>query len=201
VNKSPAVSGDGRRYFEAVVLGNGKPRRFVPLVKNLKGGFIALHFLVIALGLNFPVMFAIARLEPWDFYSRLYGDQFTEMLPAELNVPAEESSIADFNGAMYAEGYGRRVMLPMLGFAFMLVLILQLAFYLCAAFFLGLSRMASSPLAYRDRFGILVFSSTLPAAASALLGLWLPTVHLVVFYLAEIILACGLSRAYDEEEE
>jgi hypothetical protein len=203
VNNSPPARGSGRRYFEAAVLGNGKPRRFVPLVKNLKGGFIALHFFVIALALNFPVMFAIARLEPWDFYSRLYGSRFEETLPAEFNVFADinasaEFNAADFNGAMYAAGYGRRVMLPMLAFVFMLILISQALFYVCAAFFLGLARMTASPLAYRDRFGILVFSSTLPAAASALLGLWLPAVHLVVFYLAEIILAFAVSRPRGE---
>ncbi|MDR2176461.1 MAG: hypothetical protein LBP20_00270 [Treponema sp.] len=198
MNRSLPVSGNGRRYFEAAVLGNGKPRRFIPLVKKLGGGFIALHFLVIALALNFPVMFAIARLEPWDFYSRLYGDQFAEMLQAELNAVPEGAPALAFNQALYGEGYGRQVMLPMLGFAFMLILILQLVFYVCAAFFLGLSRLNSSPLSWRDRFGILVFSSTLPAAASALLGLWLPTVHLLVFYLAEIILVFALSRPREE---
>ncbi|MDR2661545.1 MAG: hypothetical protein LBC31_00950 [Treponema sp.] len=180
-------------------MGNGRPRRFVPLVKNVKGGFIVLHFIVTALALNFPVMFAIARLEPWDLYSRLYGSRFAEMLPEGLSAPPDEALVADFNRALYAEGFGRRVMLPMLAFAFILVLILHLVFYLCAAFFLGLSRMTGSPLARRDRFGLLIFSSTLPAVASALFGLWLPTVHLVVFYLAEIILACALSRAYEEE--
>jgi hypothetical protein len=203
---SPRAFETGRGYFEAVALGNGRPRRFIPLVKNLKGGFIALHFMVIALALNFPVMFAIARLEPWEFFSRLYGEQFTEMLPAELNAPAELSAAPEdapalaFNEALYGEGYGRQVMLPMLGFAFMLILVLQLVFYVCAAFFLGLSRLNSSPLSWRDRFGVLVFSSTLPAAAAALLGLWLPTVHLVVFYLAEVILASALSRGYEQEE-
>jgi hypothetical protein len=202
-------------YFEAAALGNGKPRRFVQLVQNLKGGFIALHFLVIALALNFPVMFAIARLDPWEMYSRLYGSAFAEMLSAELNAPAEfgapaelnapaefggagESAARDFNAALYAEGYGRRVMLPMLAFVFALVLILQTVFYGLAAFFLGLARMTGTPLPWRDRFGILIFSSTLPAAAAALLGLWLPTVHLVVFYLGETILAFSLSRAGDE---
>jgi hypothetical protein len=207
-----AEGGNGRCYFEAVALGNGKPRRFILLVKNLKGGFIALHFLVIALALNFPVMCAIARLEPWDFYSRLYGSQFTDMLPAPLSAlpsaaPATEPAdlgadgvtVVDFNGAMYVEGYGRRVMLPMLAFTFALIVILQLVFYGCAAFFMGLSRMTGSVPPYRDRFALLIFSSTLPAAASALLGLWLPTVHLVVFYLAEIILAFALLRFMDSD--
>jgi hypothetical protein len=197
-----------RDYVIAAALGNGSLSRFVPLVRKLKGGFIAFHFVVISLALNFPVMFAIARLEPWEFYSRLYGAGFAALLdkngfsPPEAASPSAAESVSGvpsggedaFNGVMYVGGYGRWVMLPML------VLILQLVFYLLAAFFLGLSRMTSSALPYRDRFGIFVLSSTLPAAGSAIRGLWLPTVHLVVFYFAEIILAFAISRTYNEEE-
>jgi hypothetical protein len=205
-------------YVVAAALGNGSLRRFVPLSKKVKGGFVVFHFLAISLALNFPVMFAIGRLSPWDFYSRLYGAGFTAALdaagfslppegvadPVSLGEPdsppgpAGETAVRNFNGAMHGNGYGRRVVLPMLAFAFMLVLIIQLVFYLLAAVFLGLSRMNSSALSFRDRFGILVLSSTLPAAASALLGLWLPTVHLVVFYFAEIILVFAVSHVCDE---
>jgi hypothetical protein len=210
-------------YALAAALGNGKLGRFVPLTRKVKGGFIAFHFIVVSLALNFPVMFAIGRLPPWEFYSRLYGVGFAAALEqsgfslsgaAPLaagasgeaavsgaasggDVPAGEEA---FNGALYSGGYGRRVMLPMLAFAFMLVLIIQLVFYLLAAVFLGLSRMNSTALSFRDRFGILVLSSTLPAAGSAILGLWLPTVHLVVFYFAEIILAFAVSRTWDEDQ-
>jgi hypothetical protein len=212
-----------KNYVVAAVLGNGKLSRFVPLARKVRGGFIVFHFMVISLALNFPVMFAIARLPPWEFYSRLYGVGFTAALEqsgfslpgiaplgadasggtavsgpaAGGDVPAGEEA---FNAAIYSGGYGRRVMLPMLSFAFMLVLIIQLVFYLLAAVFLGLSRINSTALSFRDRFGILVLSSTLPAIGSAILGLWLPTVHLVVFYFAEIILAFAVSRTYDEEE-
>jgi hypothetical protein len=195
--QSPAadpVPEGARLYFEAAALGNGKPRRFALLVKNLRGGFIALHFLVIALALNFPVMFAIARLEPWELYSRLYGPAFGEMLQGEPGAPAA----GDFNDALYAGGYGRRIMLPILAFTFALVLILQAAFYFLASFFLGLARMTGTPLSLRERFGLLIFSSTMPAAAAAFFGLWLPAVHLVVFYLGETILAFALSRTWDE---
>jgi hypothetical protein len=196
-----------RDYVIAAALGNGSLRRFVPLVRKVRCGFIAFHFVVISMALNFPVMFAIARLEPWEFYSRLYGVGFTALLdksgfspPAAGSVDVPPGGEDAFNEALYSGGYGRRVMIPMLAFSLMLVLILQLAFYLLAAFFLGLSRMTSSALSYRNRFGIFVLSSTLPAAGSAILGLWLPTVHLVVFYFVEIILAFAISRIYDEED-
>ncbi|MDR0452860.1 MAG: hypothetical protein LBH15_07440 [Treponema sp.] len=205
-------------YVVAAALGNGSFRRFIPLSRRVKGGFVAFHFLVIGLALNFPVMFAIGRLSPWEFYSRLYGTGFAAALdasgfglspdsgsgavfPGDAAFPAGaagETDVRNFNGVMYGNGYGRRVMLPALFFTFMLILIIQIVFYLLASVFLGLSRMGSSALSFRDRFGILVLSSTFPAVATALLGLWLPTVHLVVFYFAEIILAFAISRACDE---
>jgi hypothetical protein len=181
-----------RRYFEAAALGNGRLRRFAKLAGNIKVSALIVHFFIIALALNFPVMFSLARLEPYDFYSRLYGPQFSEMLPAD---PAGPEGAGDFNTALYAGGYGRRVMIPLLAFAFMLILILQLVFYALAALFLGAACMTGSPLPFRARFGILIFSSTLPALAAALLGLWIPAVHLVVFYLVEIILAFAVLRS------
>jgi hypothetical protein len=204
-------AGEARRYFEAAALGNGRLRRFAELAGSVKVSFLVLHFLVIALALNFPVMFALSRLAPYDFFSRFYGPGFAEMLPPEIfpsgaepgAVPgagtgAVEAMAENFNGTMYAEGYGRRVMLPLLAFTFALILVLQTVFYALSALFLGAARMTTSPLSFRQRLGILVFSSTPPALAAALLGLWLPAVHLVVFYLAEGILAFAVSRAYDD---
>jgi maltodextrin utilization protein YvdJ len=89
---------------------------------------------------------------------------------------------------MFRTGYGRNVLLPVLGMLSGLVLVIQTVFFLCAAFFLGLSRMNSSPLSFHDRFGLAVFSSTLPALASSLFGLFLPTVHVIVFYFIVIFI-------------
>jgi hypothetical protein len=48
--------------------------------------------------------------------------------------------------------------------------------------------MNRSALSFRERLGLFAFSSTLPVLLSALFGLWLPTVHMVVFYFAVIII-------------
>jgi hypothetical protein len=188
-------------YFLAAALGNGKLHRVIPLVQKVKGGHIAFHFFLIALALNFPVMWAISRLAPWEFYSRLYADNFAAVL-GDLSPYSliDESMIEDFNLTMYGNGFGVRTMLPMLAFVFFLILILQIFFYIMAAFFLGLSRMTASALSFRDRFAVLILSSTLPAIAAALFGLWMPTVHFIVFYLTEIILVFAISRAYDAEQ-
>jgi hypothetical protein len=37
--------------------------------------------------------------------------------------------------------------------------------------------------------GVLIFSSTLPAGLALLFGLWLPTVHLLIFYFAVILMS------------
>jgi hypothetical protein len=203
-----------RDYFEAVTLGafsfrdETKTTRFLSLIRGMKYSFILLHLLVVSLALNFPVMLAISRLEPYELYSRLYGENFPGLLPADLagsaavenageNQADQADNIEDFNLLMFRNAWGRRVMLPLLILVFFLVLILQAAFYLMAAFFLGLNRMNSSVISFRERLGFFAFSSTLPALLSALFGLWLPTVHIIVFYFAVIIITFQRS-AYAE---
>jgi len=149
--------------------------------------WLLLHFLLVTIALNFPVTLSVARLTPFELYSRLYGENFMSALPEsgrffpEGNA-AVQADIDNFNLFLYETGYGRNVLLPVLGMLFGLVLVIQAVFFLCAAFFLGLSRMNSFPLSFRDRFGLIVFSSTLPVLASSLFGLFLPTVHIIIFY-------------------
>ena len=179
-------------YFEAVTLGTfGKfspgaaaesAGRFAALVRGMKMSRLLLHFFLLSVTLNFPVMFAVSRLKPYALYSRLYGDSFV--------IPG---SVEDFNLLMYQNAYGRRIVLPILAMAFALVLILQLVFYLLAALGLGLQRLTLSYLSFRDRVGLLLFSSTGAAFLAAIFGLWLPAVHIVVFYLA--VIAIGFRRS------
>jgi hypothetical protein len=138
---------------------------------------------------NFPVMLAIVRLSPFELYSRLYGDTFS----IDTGM-AGDQGIEDFNLFMMQNRYGKNVMLPLLGFIFGIVLILQAAFYGMACFCMGLQRMHLSRLSYKERLGILAFSSTLPALLSALLGLWIPTLHIIVFYFAVIITGTGKAK-------
>ena len=78
--------------------------------------------------------------------------------------------------------------------SFFLILIIQLVFYLSAVYFLKLSRLNVTPLSFRDRIGLAVYSSTLPVLASALFGLFLPTVHIIVFYFIIIFIIFQRSR-------
>jgi hypothetical protein len=193
-----------KQYCEAVALGNGKPLRFVELAGNMGAPLMFLHFLLIAGALNFPVMTALARLDPWELYSRLYGSAFAGMLPEEFaaagsGTSAGQELIEDFNLTLYHGGYGARVLLPILALAFALILILQTIFYLCGAFCLGLTQMTFSPMSFRNRLGVFIMASTIPAVASALFGLWLPAVHIIVFYLAVIPLVFALIRRYNAE--
>ncbi|GHV88442.1 hypothetical protein AGMMS50267_08020 [Spirochaetia bacterium] len=202
---------DTQRYFEAVSLGafffsnEAKATRFAALLKELTTRRLVLHFLLITICLNFPVMFAIAKIAPYEVFSRLYGEDFLVVQPdgtASINPdgPAadslnsftnadENTFMADnFNALMIQNGYGRKIMLPLLGMAFVLVLILQAAFYASAAFYIGLQRLTGTALSMKERLGILLFSSTLPVFLVAILGLWLPTVHILVFYLTVIVI-------------
>ena len=82
---------------------------------------------------------------------------------------------------MLESGYGKNVLLPFLGMGFTLIVVIQAVFYLCAAFFVGISRNNLAPLSFRDRLGLALYSSTLPVPMAAIFGLYMPTVHIIVF--------------------
>jgi pullulanase len=185
---SPSLRG----YFEAAALGNGNLGRFVELSRGLKKRAVAFHFLIVSLALFFPVMFAVARLSPWDFYSRLYG---------ESPAAGSSFSVEEFNNASYASGYAGKVLLPALLLSFGIVLVLQGAFYLCAAGFLGLRRMTRSRFSFRERFNLFVMGSTLPVLGSLIFGIFVPTVHILVFYLAVTLLGFHASEQFDRYEK
>ncbi|MDR0554928.1 MAG: hypothetical protein LBG76_09050 [Treponema sp.] len=174
-----------KNYLLAASLANGNPGRFVELIKGMKGGALLLHFFLICAMLYAPLMHAVARLSPWDVFSRLNAD----MLPQEIGAEA-------FNAGFYQSGYASRALLPLLAGMYVILLVLQAAFYLLAALFAGFNRWNYSYLRFRDRLGVFIFSSTIPVAACAVFGFFLPTVHLIVFYLAEILLGFSILKKY-----
>ncbi|GHU99320.1 hypothetical protein FACS189483_08440 [Spirochaetia bacterium] len=202
-----------RAYFEAVTLGAfslrdaAKNGRFITLIREMKWPWVLLHFCIITIALGFPVTLIIARLPPNELFTRLYGENFLAANPdgaaafnlensgvEPLNSFPDIATVADFNTLMLQNGYGRNVLLPLLGMASGIVLILQIAFYALAAFFIRLSRINTEPLTFRERLALLLFSSTLPVLLAALFGLYLPTVHIIVFYFAVILLGFYRSK-------
>ena len=160
---------------------------FMDYIRRMGAVWLLLHFLLLTFCLNFPVMFQIARLNPYEFYSRLYSGNTAPGTPlptpdTQLPAPNSAEEINEFNAQMTDNNFGRSVMLPILGFSFGLTLIIQIVFYFSAVFFLGLSRMNAAPLSFRERTGLCLFSSTLPVLAAALFGLFLPTVHIIIYY-------------------
>ena len=153
-------------------------------IKRAGSPWLLLHFWLVTLCLNFPVMFAIARLSPFELYGRIYGEGFTQLSPVEFNVFMLES------------GFGVNVLLPVLGMALGLVLVIQIVFYLFAVFFLKMSRLNLACLSFRSRFGLAVYSSTLPVLAASLFGLYLPTVHILIFYFMVMFFIFQRSRHY-----
>jgi hypothetical protein len=191
-------------YFRAVTLGafTWKDRERIALlfshVRKLGGGWLLLHFLLLTVCLDFPVTLIMTRLEPYQLYGRLYGENFLSALPEQARGIFAESQNGEavnvFNVFMIENGYGRNTLLPLLGLMFGLVLIIQAVFYLAAAFCLGLSRLNASALSFRDRVGLAVFSSTLPVLAASLFALFLPTVHFIVFYFIVIFIIFQRSK-------
>ena len=188
-------------YFKAVTLGafTWKNEERTALLFEYAGkcgyAWLLLHFLLVTVCLNFPVTYNIARLSPFEFYSRLSGENIVPVIP-ETGQEALTDSPENFNELMYANEFGGNVLLPFLGIAFLLTLIIQIAFYLCTVFFLQVSRMHYTPFSFRDRLGLALFSSTLPVLAAAIFGMFLPTVHIIVFYFMVIFLVFQRSKCY-----
>jgi len=192
-------------YLRAVTLGaftwKNKERvaLFFEHIRKTGTAWLLAHFLLLTICVNFPVTLVISRLSPFELYGRVYGGNAVAEIagnPVTDEAETEKTKIDNFNLRMIESGYGRNILLPLLGLSFVLSLIIQAAFYLFAVFFLGLSRMNTTPLSFHDRFGLAVFSSTLPALASALFGLVLPTVHIIVFFLIVIFFIFQRSNLY-----
>ncbi|MDR2543600.1 MAG: DUF1189 domain-containing protein [Treponema sp.] len=187
-------------YLKAVTLGafTWKNEERVSLfLKNMREAgkrWIILHFFLLTICLNFPVVLTISQLEPVQFYSRLYGENFIHALPENVRDFFTEETLMDsevvreFNMLMYQDGYGANVLMPILGMLFGIMIIIQLMFYLSTAWFLWLSRMNVKPLSFKDRMGLALYSSTLPLIAATIFGFFLPTVHIIVFYFAVIFI-------------
>jgi hypothetical protein len=195
-------------YLRAVTLGAFTWRNeerialFLAYVRNAGVPWLLLHFLLLAICLNFAITYSVARLEPYELFSRLYGENFDAFAASFIEAGAAGGSASiieedDFNLLMIESGYGANTLMPLLAFAFGIVLVLQIAFYLSITFFLGLSRMNMAPISFRDRLGLVIFSSTLPAFVAALLGLFMPGVHLIVFYFVVMFLAFQRSKLGD----
>jgi hypothetical protein len=56
--------------------------------------------------------------------------------------------------------------------------------------------MNAAPLSFHDRLGLAIFSSTLPVLAATLFGLFLPTVHIIVFYFIVMFYTFQRSNRY-----
>ena len=186
-------------YFKAVTLGaftwkkKERIELLLELVSKMSGIWLVVHFLLITLCLSFPVTFQIARISPFELYSRLFGENFSFNFPdasdegqaAQLMQRAQLTQRAaeeDFNLYMMENDYGRNILLPLLGIMYGILLIIQVVFYFSAVFFLKLSRMNFTPLSFRQRIGLSLFSSTLPVLIMSLFGLYLPTVHIILYY-------------------
>jgi hypothetical protein len=187
-------------YLKAVTLGaftwKDKERiaLFFEQIKKTGMTCILLHFLLLTFCLNFPITLIISRLSPFELYSRLYGENAVRKVMAGND--ADQAEIDEFNLQMTENGYGRNIMLPIIGMCFGLTMIIQAVFYLCAVFFLKLSRINTAYLSFHDRFGLAVLSSTLPVIAAVLFGFLIPTVHIIIFYLIVIFFIFQRSNLY-----
>ena len=123
---------------------------------------------------------------PIEFFPELFNLDRTPLSFGEVF-----SMIAMYN--MYITSF----LLPLLGIAFFVLLILQLFFYLMSAIFLGIFRLASTKIEFSKRVKIVVMSSTLPVLISTAAGFFLPAVHIILFQMLSLLLLFYLSKKVD----
>ncbi|MCL2051445.1 MAG: hypothetical protein FWG91_06945 [Lachnospiraceae bacterium] len=124
-----------------------------------------------------------------------------------LSAPAEffdvnESSFAEIFGMLAVYNlYIPTFLLPLLLYACLILLVLQLFFYFLAAVFLGIFRMTSSSFDFGEKTKIAVMSSLPPALLGAAFGFFLPAVHIFLFQMVNLLLLFYLSRKFDKKEK
>jgi len=126
-----------------------------------------------------------------------------------LSVPSEFFTSGDlirpfgevFSMIAVYNMYIPHLLLPMLMIAFLILLVLQLLFYLMSATFLGIFRLASSRFVFGERIKIAIMSSLFPALISAAVGFFLPAVHIILFQMINLVILFSFSKRYDKREK
>ena len=181
-------------YFRAVTLGAftwkdaGRVALLLDVIRMTGGKWIALHFMLLSVCLSFPITFAVARLSPHELFGRLLGGDFMYDMPELAGAQTTEGhgdAAYRFNEFMLENDFA---LFPILAATFGLILIIQAAFYLSTVFFLRVSRMNVAPISFGDRMGLAIYSSTLPALLATSFGMFLPTVHIIIYYFAIIFI-------------
>jgi len=275
-----------REYVEALALYRGDFYKFVEAAKRMKKSFLLLQFIMISLILFLPLFYSVARLEPYELYSRMYGISIdsevnlgvlggiileggnirgepstdignsydnserirrepTEDVPgilvnthfgegeldgldkAELwfcfsddvvaicnngniitlpmsaygDVELGERRLVDiFNDVAINNNYFGSLLIPALGLILLVLMALQIVFYLILNVVFGTFRMVSSRMSFFEKMSVLLLSSTPMAVVSMLVGFAIPTFHIIVFELAAISFAVYISKKYDKRE-
>ena len=116
--------------------------------------------------------------------------------PDELSRPFGEvfSMLAVYN--LYIPQF----LLPLLLAVFLILLALQLFFYVTSALFLGLVRLSSRGFPFGERIRIVVLSSLAPSLPCMAAGFFLPAVHIILFQMLNLLLLFHLSKRYDKKE-
>jgi len=191
-----------RNYFKAVTLGAftwkdaDRVGQFVEQIRKTSGLWLAVHLLLLTVCLNFPNDFSIINLTPYQLNSRIafYTENPGENVPALPKDAGDEDAVKIFNDFMLQNGYRENILPLFLISLYLQTLIIQLIFYLCAVFFLKLSRLHVTQMNFRERMGLALYSSTMPALFCSIFGFFMPTLHIIVFYFIVIFFIFQRSR-------
>ena len=96
--------------------------------------------------------------------------------------------------------YITQFLLPFLGLAMLVVLVLQVFFMLVFAFFLGLFRAMTSSFSFAERLKIVIMSSLPLSLVCMIIGFFLPAIHIIIYQMLNILMLLFISKRYDAVE-
>ena len=96
--------------------------------------------------------------------------------------------------------YIPQFLLPLLIIAFIVLLAIQVFFYILCAIFLGTYRMMSKQFTFFKNIKIVIMGSFFPSILCVFIGFILPAIHIILFQMINLFLIFFISKKYDKKE-
>lgn len=102
-----------------------------------------------------------------------------------------------FNIITISNNYFSEFLLPVSLILFLIVIALQLIYIPTIVFLMGYSRLKYKNFTFIERLKVIIFSLTIPAIASCIIGCFLPIIHLFLFQAISVFVVILLYKKYD----
>lgn len=134
----------------------------------------------------------------------VYANQDKCLITSVNNISTETMQALDikemFNIISIANNYFSEFMVSVLMFLLVIVIALQIIFIPTIAYLTGYSRLKFVTIPFLHRLKIVIFSLTLPAVASCIIGFLLPIIHLFLFQAITVGMVIFIFKKYDNDK-